>query len=187
MNRTRWVFIVIITVAILIVFGVLIAQLINNLLDQDGNAEGEASTALPSDAVLVTIASSNTKRNWLDQVVEDFNAAGFTTGAGNRIIAEVEHVTSGGSMNAILDGQLTPVGWSPGDPSWVEQINTTWQLRNNQAINSQDCAPTVYAPLGFAMWRPMAEALGWPDTPYWLGYDCRTGGRSPGLGYLWPA
>ncbi len=169
MNRTRWVFIVIITVAILIVFGVLIAQLINNLLDQDGNAEGEASTALPSDAVLVTIASSNTKRNWLDQVVEDFNAAGFTTGAGNRIIAEVEHVTSGGSMNAILDGQLTPVGWSPGDPSWVEQINTTWQLRNNQAINSQDCAPTVYAPLGFAMWRPMAEALGWPDTP--IGWD----------------
>jgi Ca-activated chloride channel family protein len=169
MNRTRWVFIVIITVAILIVFGVLIAQLINNLLDQDGNAEGEASTALPSDAVLVTIASSNTKRNWLDQVVEDFNAAGFTTGAGNRIIAEVEHVTSGGSMNAILDGQLTPVGWSPGDPSWVEQINTTWQLRNNQAINSRDCAPTVYAPLGFAMWRPMAEALGWPDTP--IGWD----------------
>jgi len=169
MNRTRWVFIVIITVAILIVFGVLIAQLINNLLDQDGNAEGEAATTLPSDAVLVTIASSNTKRNWLDQVVEDFNAAGFTTSAGNRIIAEVEHVTSGGSMNAILDGQLTPVGWSPGDPSWVEQINTTWQLRNNQAINSRDCAPTVYAPLGFAMWRPMAEALGWPDTP--IGWD----------------
>ena len=165
MNRTRWVFIAIITIAILIVFGALFAQLIDNLLEQDGNAEGEAATALPSDAVLVTVASSNTKRNWLDQVVEDFNAAGFTTGSGNRIIAEVEHVTSGGSMNAILDGQLTPVGWSPGDPSWVEQINTTWQLRNNQAINSRDCVPTVYAPLGFAMWRPMAEALGWPDAP----------------------
>ncbi len=28
---------------------------------------------------------------------------------------------------------------------------------------------TVYAPIGFAMWRPMAEALGWPDAP--IGWD----------------
>jgi hypothetical protein len=37
------------------------------------------------------------------------------------------------------------------------------------AIHSQDCRPTIYAPLGFAMWRPMAEALGWPDSP--VGWD----------------
>jgi len=165
MNRTRVVFIVIISIALLIVCGTLFFQLIGNLTEQDNSAENEAPTALPADTLLVTIASSNTKRNWLDQVVQNFNSAGFTTDAGNRIIAEVEHVTSGGSMNAILDGQLSPVAWSPGDPSWVEQINTTWQLRNNQPINSQECLPTVYAPLGFAMWRPMAEALGWPDTP----------------------
>ncbi len=165
MNRTRVVFIVIISIAILIVCGTLFFQLIGNLSEQDNNAESEAPTVLPADTLLVTIASSNTKRDWLDQVVQNFNAGGFTTDAGNRIIAEVEHVTSGGSMNAILDGRLSPVVWSPGDPSWVEQINTTWQLRNNQQINSQECLPTVYAPLGFAMWRPMAEALGWPDTP----------------------
>jgi Ca-activated chloride channel family protein len=30
---------------------------------------------------------------------------------------------------------------------------------------SETCPPTVLAPIGFAMWRPMAEALGWPDKP----------------------
>jgi Ca-activated chloride channel homolog len=30
---------------------------------------------------------------------------------------------------------------------------------------SAPCRPTVYSPLGIAMWRPMAEALGWPDRP----------------------
>jgi Ca-activated chloride channel family protein len=169
MNRTRVVFVLIISLALLIIFGAVIAQLIGSVLSDDGSAEDAAPTPLPADTVLVTLASSNTKRNWLDQVVEQFNAEGQTTAAGNHIVAEVEHVTSGGSMNAILDGNLTPVAWSPGDGSWVEQINQTWQQRANKPINSQECQATVFAPLGFAMWRPMAEALGWPDTP--IGWD----------------
>ena len=169
MNRTRVVFILIIGVALLIVFGALIAQLIGSLSEDSSlSAEGEP-TPLPANTVLLTLASSNTKRNWLDEVVEQFNAAGFETAAGRAIVAEVEHVTSGGSMNAILDGNIQPVAWSPGDPSWVEQINAVWQRRNNKPINSESCVPTIYAPLGFAMWRPMAEALGWPDTA--IGWD----------------
>ena len=34
---------------------------------------------------------------------------------------------------------------------------------------SEACPPVVYAATGFAMWRPMAEALGWPDQP--IGWD----------------
>ena len=30
---------------------------------------------------------------------------------------------------------------------------------------SEQCPRIVYAATGFAMWRPMAEALGWPDKP----------------------
>ena len=169
MNRTRVVFILIISLAVLIIFGAVLAQIFSGLTGDEGSTENAAPTSLPADTVLVTLASSNTKRNWLDQVVEQFNATSQTTAAGNRIVAEVEHVTSGGSMNAILDGDLNPVAWSPGDGSWVEQINQSWQQRANKPINSQACQATVYAPLGFAIWRPMAEALGWPDTP--IGWD----------------
>jgi Ca-activated chloride channel family protein len=169
MNRTRVVFVVIISVALLIICGALLVQFIGGLEDGAGNAENAAPTPLPADTVLVTLASSNTKESWLNQVVAQFNDADLITAAGNHIVAEVDHVTSGGSMNAILDGNLTPVAWSPGDGSWVEQINQSWQQRTNKPINSQDCQPTVYAPLGFALWRPMAEALGWPDTP--IGWD----------------
>lgn len=38
-----------------------------------------------------------------------------------------------------------------------------------QTLASEACLPTVYAPLGFAMWQPMAEALGWPNKP--IGWD----------------
>ena len=169
MNRTRVVFIFIIAIAVVIIFGALFVQFVGNLVDGGSSAESEEPTPLPAGSVLVSIASSNTKESWMDQVVEQFNAAGFETSAGNAIIAEVSHVTSGGSMNAILDGNLKPVAWSPGDPSWVEQMNITWRQRTNQPINSEACQATIYAPLGFAMWRPMAEALGWPNTP--IGWD----------------
>lgn len=169
MNRTRVVFVAIIALAIFIIFGALFVQLIGDLVDGGSSAQSEEPTPLPAGTVLVSVASSNTKQNWMDQIVEQFNAAGFETSGGEAIVAEVAHVTSGGSMNAILDGNLAPVAWSPGDASWVEQINTTWQQRFNRPINSEACQATIYAPLGFAMWRPMAEALGWPDSP--IGWD----------------
>jgi Ca-activated chloride channel family protein len=120
---------------------------------------------LPPGTVLLTIASSSTKEEWLNQVVARFNAEGHKTSAGKTIKVESTHVTSGDSMNDILAGELMPVAWSPGDRSWVKQIDDAWRLRENEPLMSQECPSTVYAPIGFAMWRPMAEMLGWPDEP----------------------
>ncbi len=171
MNRTRIIFFSIIAVALLVVGASVAISFVRNLLGGDSptvNVEtGEIEVGRGE--VGIMIASSNTKRNWLDQVSADFNAAGMTTADGNEIVVSVQHVTSGGSMNAILDGSLKPTAWSPGDQSWVAQANEAWQLENNQNIASQPCQASIYAPLGFAMWRPMAETLGWPDTP--IGWD----------------
>ena len=124
---------------------------------------------LPANSVLVTLVSSSTKRDWLDQVAERFNAEGKRVASGETIIVRVSHATSGGSMKGILKGDLKPVAWSPGDQSWVSLFNDTWRQLENRTLISQDCKPTGYAPIGFAMWRPMAEALGWPDAP--IGWD----------------
>ena len=165
MDRTRIIFITIIGLGLCIVGGIIASSFVSQLTSgQNGGDEG-TQIEVPAGSVLVTLASSNTKRNWLDQVTAEFNAAGMTTSSGSPIVVDVSHVTSGGSMNAILDGELQPTAWSPGDQSWVAQANETWRQRNNKPIASETCAPTIYAPLGFAMWRPMAETLGWPDEP----------------------
>lgn len=173
MSQTRIIFVAIIGVTLLVIGGVVAFQVVGNLVEQaangGGNGESLEATAVPAGTVLVTLASSNTKENWLDQVTTQFNAEGHKTAVGEAIVVEVSHVTSGGSMNAILDGNSQPVAWSPGDQSWVAQANETWRQRTNKSLASQDCPATIYAPLGFAMWRPMAEALGWPDTP--IGWD----------------
>ncbi|MEK7276442.1 MAG: VWA domain-containing protein [Chloroflexota bacterium] len=115
--------------------------------------------------VAVAVSSSNTKEDWMNAVAAQFNAEEHTLPSGQIIEVTVLHVTSGGSQKSILDGNSTPTVWSPGDQSWVDGANTVWMDRNSKPLVSEDCPPTVLAPIGFALWRPMAEALGWPNKP----------------------
>ena len=174
MDRTRIFFFGIIGLTLLLVAGVFGVQLYNRVSDRLlNNDTGEiAVVEVPKGAVEVLLASSNTKKVWLDSVAAQFNSETHTLENGASVFVRVEHVTSGGSMNAILDGTLQPAAWSPGDGSWAAQANTTWEVRTNKPLASDACRPTIYAPLGFAMWRPMAEAMGWPDTP--IGWDTIT-------------
>lgn len=171
MDRTRIIFVGIVLAALCAVGALIGVQFINNLMEDTAVGQAADSTPaepqveVPAGGVLVSVASSNTKENWMDQVVAQFNAAGLETSNGRPIVVEVSHVTSGGSMDAILNGSSQPVAWSPGDQSWVEQANETWRQRTNRPLAGEACPATVYAPLGFAMWRPMAETLGWPDQP----------------------
>ncbi|HLF01815.1 MAG TPA: VWA domain-containing protein, partial [Anaerolineales bacterium] len=115
--------------------------------------------------VAIEISSSNTKEDWMNAVAEKFNTEQHTTASGQIIEVTVKHVTSGGSQQSILDGKSTPTVWSPGDQSWVDEANRVWRDRNGRLLVPDACPPTVLAPVGFALWRPMAEVLGWPDTP----------------------
>jgi Ca-activated chloride channel family protein len=167
MNRTRVVFALIIMAALFVVSIGLLLQATNQET-AEGTATPVAGTPPPADAVLVEIHSSNTKEDWMNQVVESFNAGGHTVN-GKPIVATVAHVGSGSSMNNILEGKIKPVVWSPGSDLWVTSINQAWQDRTGGRLINTDCPATLRLPLAIAMWRPMAEALGWPDAP--LGWD----------------
>ncbi|GIK56388.1 MAG: solute-binding protein [Chloroflexi bacterium] len=174
MDRTRIIFVVIVVIALCIVGVMVGVQVIGNLVEGANTSQTDAETRapqvdVPAGGILVTVESSNTKEAWMKQMEADFNAAGMKTSNGRPIAVQVTHGTSGGAMDAILDGTLQPVAWSPGDQSWVDQANDTWRQRTNKPLASQPCPATVYAPLGFAMWKPMAETLGWPNEP--IGWD----------------
>jgi Ca-activated chloride channel homolog len=126
---------------------------------------GLPPTGLMAEPVTVTIASSVTKANWLKAGIAAFDAAGVTTAAGQPIEIRVQNVLSGESMLQIADKTLQPVVWSPGEATWVDQLNERWNRGGGKPAMSAPCQPTVLTPVGLAMWRPMAEALGWPDKP----------------------
>ena len=121
-------------------------------------------TALPQDAVVVEFYSSNTKQDWVDQVVDSFNAQGQTVND-RPIVVVAHHVGSGSSMNDILDGNIQPTVWSPGSRLWVMRLKQVWQDRTGESLIRSECPATIRVPLAIAMWEPMAQALGWPDEP----------------------
>jgi Ca-activated chloride channel family protein len=165
MKRTQITFFVILALAVGVIY-------FFNANRQQANTPDDPNTPdapPPAGTVLVSVASSNTKQTWLDNVAAKFNASNPKTASGKNIQVQVKHVTSGASLEDIQNGLLKPVVWSPGDQSWTAQLNQTWQQRNNRPVASEACKPTIYAPVGFVMWRPMAELLGWPDKP--IGWD----------------
>lgn len=149
------------------------ASIVSNLLNKPTcGQEGQppcppTATPIPTTApqLVVEIASSNTKEDWLNAAIEKFNAEGHTIASGESIFVRAIHGTSGGTQLAILDGDIQPTVWSPGDYSWVATANEVWRDRTGQLLVPDTCTQTILAPIGLAMWRPMAEALGWPDDP----------------------
>ncbi|MCX7299150.1 MAG: substrate-binding domain-containing protein [Rhodobacterales bacterium] len=159
MNRSRRTFLAIVTAAA-VVGGVIYG------VGMDGQLSLPGGLALPgSTPVEITVASSVTKSKWLAEAVARFTEADIRTDSGQRITITTSSVLSGDSMLQIADGSLQPTVWSPGETAWVDQLNERWNRAHPTAITSAECAPTVLTPVGLAIWQPMAEALGWPDTP----------------------
>jgi Ca-activated chloride channel family protein len=130
---------------------------------------GDVTDLIPGtsggEAVEVRIASSVTKKAWLQAAVDSFAATDPETASGQPIKITVTSVLSGESMLQISESTLQPTVWSPGEMAWVDQLTQKWALKHPGPIMSADCAPTVHTPVGLAMWQPMAEAMGWPKQP----------------------
>lgn len=114
----------------------------------------------PPNSVSISIVTNNTKAEWLGKVTDQFNASRARTTAGHQIVVEIiPEESPDPTVRKLVAGELQPTLWSPSDLSWVEQVKSQSEVVN------EPCPPIAYIPTGFAMWRPMAQALGWPDKP----------------------
>ncbi len=175
MDRTRVIFFAIVGLGLLAALVMVVANprspapVAPNTANSANPAGAPATSNTPSapaQAVEISMLTTDTKAEWVLAVTELFNKAQIKTSSGRPVYVHVTQEDSpGATQQAILDGQLKPTVWSPGDMSWVEAANQVWKDRSGRPLVSGDCPRIVYFPSGFGMWRPMAEALGWPDKP----------------------
>jgi len=124
-----------------------------------------ACGALGSSTVVVSIYYGSEKKEWLEPLVQEYNAQKHETEEGSTIVVKVTPMGSIESANAIISGEIQPTVWSPASSVYVPVANAGWHREHSEDLVVGTPEDLVLSPVVIAMWRPMAEALGWPDRP----------------------
>lgn len=118
---------------------------------------------VPLNAVVVEVQANTSLSAWLDVAAKKFNQAGVKAPAGRPVFARVSFVEAGQAVSDMAAGD-TPHLWIPDSDIWVDVLT-----RNGKTAFQGNCQSVAASPLVIAMWRPVAEALGWPGrTIGWL-------------------
>jgi Ca-activated chloride channel family protein len=114
--------------------------------------------------VVVRIAYGSEKQSWLEEQVRSFAASSPKTKSGKPIVIEAKPMGSGEAVQDILSGSIKPTVFSPASSAYVTLLNQSWLSKagHTQPLSPAG-EPVVLSPVVIAMWKPMAEALGWPQ------------------------
>ncbi len=115
--------------------------------------------------VTVTIYYGSEKQDWLEPLVEQYNNARHKTASGATVVVEVTPMGSIESLRAILSGEIQPTVWSPASSIYIPTANAEWRKTHADDLVVGAPEKLVLSPVVIAMWKPMAEALGWSDEP----------------------
>lgn len=126
-----------------------------------------ASTAAAVDKPFeLVIAYGSEKKTWFEEEAKAFEATAPKSTSGRPIKVVARAMGSGEAMNAIVSGAVKPTVFSPASQAYVSLLNSAYAAKTGRP---KPLAPPgeviVLSPVVIAMWKPMAEALGWPAKP----------------------
>lgn len=134
----------------------------------DGGDDDEGGLEDPGDCVAVDLASSPEKIELMEELADDFNGSDAADMEGDGCaFVRVQQKSSGLAESLLADGWdesndgPRPVIWSPAASTWGALLNQ----HTGSEMADPDARQFMLSPLVIAMPRPMAEALGYPDTP----------------------
>jgi Ca-activated chloride channel family protein len=141
--------------------------------DGTGPVASESAKAAPSsassagavgDAVTLIVAYGSEKKTWLEEQAAAFKASGARTNSGRPIVIQLQAMGSGEAATGIVSGTSKPHVFSPASALYISMLNSAWMQKEGTAKAISPAAePLVLSPIVVAMWKPMAEALGWPS------------------------
>jgi Ca-activated chloride channel family protein len=119
---------------------------------------GEA--VAPPDALQLTFTYGSEKEKWINEVTDAFNRGDHRSSGGRRIFVRAFPMGSGEAIDEVLEGRRQPDIISPASAAFIKLGNAQSQSKYGKDL----IGPTdnlVLSPVVIAMWKPMAEALGW--------------------------
>ena len=138
------------------------------LLTACGDQETEAKTQAAAEATQPAVAGlelvftyGSEKKDWLDQAVKTWAARNERTADGRPITVTAIPMGSGECCDEILRGSRQPHLISPASGAFITLGNAAAQAASGKPLIGAT-ENLVLSPVVIAMWKPMAERLGWP-------------------------
>lgn len=123
-----------------------------------GEEETINGVSIPSGRQSVLVVANTSLIPWLNQAAADFNAQEVRVGESDPLFVVVEAVEAGQAVVQISQSPTAaPALWIPDDAVWADLLAEQGVPNYRGA-----CQSVAESPLVIAMWRPIAEALGWP-------------------------
>jgi Ca-activated chloride channel family protein len=146
----------------LIILGVAVVVVVVAIIVTAGGGGGSGGgggnvTSAPKGAVTVDMVYSPEKEKLLLPLMQKYNGEKHQVD-GKQVFVRGQNLSSGDAQKQISNGSLQPTVWSPSSSFWGQLVN----LHNDQGTVANTNPSIVRTPLVIAMWKPMAQALGWP-------------------------
>src|SRR6266498_2265492 len=128
-----------------------------------GGGGSKGGPKAPKNALTVRFAYSPEKAALLRPLIQEFNAKRVAV-AGKAVFVQAVDTVDGGGYNsgdaehALASSRLSLDAWSPASSFWGRLLN----YQTDRALVPNENQSIVRTPLVFAMWQPMARALGYP-------------------------
>src|SRR3954469_6423765 len=148
---------IILGIAVIVVIAAIVATSGGGGDSGGGGSGGGKVTSAPSGALKIDLVYSPEKEKLLVPLMQKFNSEKHEVD-GKQLFVEGKIVSSGDAQKQISKGTLKPTVWSPSSSFWGRLAN----LETDSGIVADDNPSIVRTPLVIAMWKPMAQALGWP-------------------------
>ncbi|HEX2850260.1 MAG TPA: substrate-binding domain-containing protein [Acidimicrobiales bacterium] len=136
-----------------------------------GGSGGDASGGkAPKGCETVQTDVSPEKLTLLTDLAQRFNSSSAAK-SGGCVFVKVQKLASGAGAQLLAEGWNNaqngpqPVIWSPAARSWGAVLNQRLSTKGQPAMAPADAKSFMVTPLVIAMPKPMAEAIGWPNTP----------------------
>lgn len=130
-------------------------------------ASPAGETAAPAEvpgALNLLFTYGSEKEDWIKEVTARFNSGDHRTASGQRIQVQAVAQGSGELIDDLLSGARKAHLTSPASAAFLKLGNAQSRARTGKDLIGES-RNLVLSPVVIAMWRPMAEALGWGSKP----------------------
>jgi Ca-activated chloride channel family protein len=113
------------------------------------------------------LAFGSEKKTWLTDAIARFNDKSPRLPSGEQVRIEGQAVGSGAAVEDLVDGTIKAHAWAPASTMYRDVLARAWTAHQGALGGKKEILDEgkslVLSPVVLAMWKPMAQALGWPD------------------------